>query len=117
MASKVLARQCTGTVYVLLPPGKGRNWDSKKIWNTDKWPNLQRPDVHKIIRLNMNDPNQQEVILEHGPKRDVAPFETRANDKCVISPTQWDNDQTDVPGDCFDLDFDVHNEEGVVLGD
>ena len=96
---------------------KAATGTQKKIWNTDKWPNLQRPDVHKIIRLNMNDPNQQEVILEHGPKRAVAPFETRANDKCVISPTQWDNDQTDVPGDCFDLDFDVHNEEGVVLGD
>ncbi|KAK8072923.1 hypothetical protein PG996_006271 [Apiospora saccharicola] len=123
MASRVLAQGCSGTVYVLLPEGKGHDWPTDTIWNNDEWPNLP-PSANKIIRLNMNDASHQETIFE-GPsakkRRDTvdAIVEARGgsdDDQCSIKLTQWDHDKTDGHSDRFELEFDVTNGQGRVLG-
>jgi hypothetical protein len=117
MASRVFARECSGTVYVLLPSdSSGTEWAETTVWHQDEWPNL-RPVVTKVVRLKMDDATHMEVIRGSSSKRNVAPIKARAaNDKCAISLNQWDNDRTDGPGDRFDLEFDVRNDKGVVLG-
>jgi hypothetical protein len=116
MASGVFARECSGTGYVLLPSDtSGTVWAETTVWHNQEWPSLL-PVVTKVVRLKMGDPTHMEVIRGSSSKRDVTPIKARAaNDKCSISLNQWDNDRTDGPGDRFDLEFDVHNDKGVVL--
>jgi hypothetical protein len=117
IASRVLARGCSGTVYVLLPADtSGTNWETDTVWHQHEWPHLP-PVVTKVVRLKMDDATYMEVIWGSSSKRNVAPIQARtANDKCAISLNQCDNGRTDGPGDRFDLEFDVHNDKGVILG-
>lgn len=69
MASRVLAKECAGVVYVLLPEGEGKDWDKTSIWNNEEYPSLA--DSTKVIRLNMNDASHQETIWDGSGKRAV----------------------------------------------
>jgi DNA primase len=59
-ASTALTEMTTGTAYVLLPKGKGTDWKKGTVWDRAEWPNV--PKGLKIIRINPDDPNDQEVI-------------------------------------------------------
>ncbi|PVI04900.1 hypothetical protein DM02DRAFT_624681 [Periconia macrospinosa] len=59
-ASQALAEMSSGTAYVLLPAGKGTEWKKGTVWDRVEWPNL--PKGLKVIRINPDDPNAQEVI-------------------------------------------------------
>jgi hypothetical protein len=90
-ASKVLAQDCSGTVYVFLPPGSGTTWSGDlvgTIWSNDEWPALvANPKIDRVIRLDMNDANKGEAIKGSLPKRSVAAIEARdSNDKCTLYP-------------------------------
>ncbi|KAH5056174.1 hypothetical protein HBH96_120210 [Parastagonospora nodorum] len=121
-ASRVLAEDCSGIVYVFLPEGSGSDWSDDlykgSIWKDDEWPALvANGGVSKVIRLDWNDKGKQDTIKGSSSKRAVAAIEARdQNDKCAISLTQWDNDRVDGPGDRFEVEFDVTNGNGDILG-
>jgi hypothetical protein len=90
-ASRVLAEDCSGTVYVFLQPGSGTNWPelAGTIWAKDEWPALvANGKVDKVIRLDWTDANKREAIKGSLSKRTVATtIEARdSNDKCTLSP-------------------------------
>jgi hypothetical protein len=90
-ASKVLAQDCSGTVYVFLPLGSGTTWSgdlADTIWATVEWPTLvANPNVDRVIRLDMNNANIREAIKGSLPKRSIADIEARdPNDKCTLYP-------------------------------
>jgi hypothetical protein len=90
-ASRVLAEDCSGTVYVFLQPGSGTNWPelAGTIWAKDEWPALvANGKVDKVIRLDWTDANKKQAIKGSLSKRTVATtIEARdSNDKCTLSP-------------------------------
>jgi hypothetical protein len=91
-ASRVLAEDCSGTVYVFLPTGSGGDWSDaifdKSIWKNDEWPALvANGRVSKVICLDWTNADHQETIKDSLPKRSVTAIEARdSNDKCTLYP-------------------------------
>jgi hypothetical protein len=91
-ASRVLADDCSGIVYVFLPEGSGSDWSGDlykdSIWKDDEWPALvANGGVSKVIRLDWNNEGIQEPIKGSSSKRAVAAIEARdQNDKCTLYP-------------------------------
>jgi hypothetical protein len=91
-ASRVLAEDCSGIVYVFLPLGSGSDWSDDvfkgSIWKDDEWPALvANGGVSKVIRLDWNNKDKQETIKGSSSKRAVAAIEARdQNDKCTLYP-------------------------------
>lgn len=122
IASRVLAEDCAGTVYVFLPTGTGSDWSDPiykdTIWKDQEWPALTANGAAtKVIRLDWNDATHRDYIKGSASKRAVAEIMARdQNDKCSISLTQWDNDHVSGPEDRFEVEFDVKNGQGALLG-
>lgn len=62
ICSQAMAEASSGTVYVLLPPGKGTDWKKGTVWDSYEWPNLGS-GVDKVIRINP-DNTDEEVIKD-----------------------------------------------------
>jgi hypothetical protein len=60
ICSQALAEISTGTSYVLLPKGKGKDWQKGTVWDEYEWPHI--PSNTKVIRINPEDKNDKETI-------------------------------------------------------
>ncbi|KAI0182775.1 hypothetical protein EV127DRAFT_448818 [Xylaria flabelliformis] len=60
ICSKALAELSTGTSYVLLPKGKGHEWQSGTVWDKFEWPNI--PSATKVIRIDPDNAKDEETI-------------------------------------------------------
>ncbi|KAI4859379.1 hypothetical protein F4820DRAFT_439979 [Hypoxylon rubiginosum] len=59
ICSQALAEASSGTVYVLLPEDKARNWQSGTVWDRKEWPNI--PSNAKVIRINPDNETQETI--------------------------------------------------------
>ncbi|KAI1345682.1 hypothetical protein F5Y01DRAFT_308855 [Xylaria sp. FL0043] len=60
ICSQALAELSTGISYVLLPPGKGEDWQKGTVWDKFEWPNL--PSNTKVIRIDPDSAKNKETI-------------------------------------------------------
>ncbi|KAI1277756.1 hypothetical protein F5Y07DRAFT_398309 [Xylaria sp. FL0933] len=60
ICSQALAELSTGISYVLLPPGKGEDWQKGTVWDKFEWSNL--PSNTKVIRIDPDSAKNKETI-------------------------------------------------------
>ncbi|KAI1754931.1 hypothetical protein F4782DRAFT_492057 [Xylaria castorea] len=60
ICSQALAELSTGTSYVLLPEGKGKDWKKGTVWDKFEWPHV--PSGTKVIRIDPKNAKDMETI-------------------------------------------------------